>query len=160
MTAESRMAGFKGLLGVLVTAAARPRHGSAEHYALVDADADRDQEESAGLLSARFPTPTLPYAHAHAHARACTPRRRLPHALLRLCTLRRALAACATACVLLVAGVLWSGIPPAFDDIREFERRLPQHDLALPSPEGREGMYLRFPDHLWGHGLNNVLQEM
>ena len=152
------MAGFKGLLGVLVTAAARPRHGSAEHYALVDADADRDQEESAGLLSARFPTPTLPYAHAH--ARACTPRRRLPHALLRLCTLRRALAACAAACVLLVAGVLWSGIPPAFDDIREFERRLPQHDLALPSPEGREGMYLRFPDHLWGHGLNNVLQEM
>jgi hypothetical protein len=36
---------------------------------------------------------------------------------------------------------------------------LPQHNLSLPFPEGEGGLYLRFPGHLWGHGLNNILQE-
>ena len=61
-----------------------------------------------------------------------------------------------------VAGVLiilWGSIPPSYDDIRGFERRLPQHDLSLPFPEGEDGLYLRFPGRLWGHGLNNILQE-
>ena len=74
--------------------------------------------------------------------------------------MRRILSAVLGILSFLVLGVLWSGIPPSYSDIREFERRLPQHDLALPFPEGDKGMYLRFPDHLWGHGLNNVLQEL
>ena len=80
--------------------------------------------------------------------------------LLQKCSLRRLI----TSILLFpfVAGVLiilWGGIPPNYDDIRGFERRLPQHDLSLPFPEGEDGLYLRFPGHLWGHGLNNILQE-
>ena len=30
---------------------------------------------------------------------------------------------------------------------------------SADSLKAREERYLRFPDHLWGHGLNNVLQE-
>lgn len=73
---------------------------------------------------------------------------------------RRILAVLAVGFALVVMGVLWSGIPPSFDMIRQYERSLPQHNISLPSPEGVNGMYIRFPDHLWGHGLNNVLQEM
>lgn len=73
---------------------------------------------------------------------------------------RRVFAFLTTVLALLACGILWSGIPPSYESIREFERHLPQHDLSLPFPEGKDGMYLRFPEHLWGHGLNNVLQEL
>ncbi|KAJ7077976.1 hypothetical protein C8R43DRAFT_1053533, partial [Mycena crocata] len=60
--------------------------------------------------------------------------------------------------LLTMVGVLLSGIPPTYSDIREYEKMLPQHNVsalsALDPP-----IYLRFPGHLWGHGLNNVLQE-
>jgi hypothetical protein len=59
----------------------------------------------------------------------------------------------------MILTILWRGIPPSYEDIRGYERRLPQHNLSLPFPEGEEGLYLRFPGHLWGHGLNNILQE-
>ncbi|KAF7421334.1 hypothetical protein PC9H_011857 [Pleurotus ostreatus] len=73
------------------------------------------------------------------------------------CTLRRLLFAVALVPILLVAAVLWSGIPPDFKDVREYERRLPQHNGNDAMARGDR--YLRFPGHLWGHGLNNVLQE-
>ena len=75
------------------------------------------------------------------------------------CTLRRILVSLSLIPLLLVIGILSNGIPPSYDDIREYERRLPQHNLSLAPPEGNEGAYLRFPGHLWGHGLNNILQE-
>lgn len=92
------------------------------------------------------------------HRRRTTSR----HVLLlcqKTCTLRRVLLGLAAIPVLLALGILWSGIPPDYADIREYERTLPQHNLSLPYPEGQDGLYLRFPDHLWGHGLNNILQE-
>jgi hypothetical protein len=72
-------------------------------------------------------------------------------------TLRRILMFLAMIPFFLVLGVLWSGIPPNYEDVRKFERSLPQHNLTRARTE--HGRYLRFPDHLWGHGLNNILQE-
>lgn len=89
--------------------------------------------------------------------------------------------------VLVSAAVLvYGGMPPSYSNARLRERMLPQHqwdrdvrsrigglvkggmkfgDVNLDGIEilttemyGEE-RYLRFPDHLWGHGLNNVLQE-
>ncbi|KAH9476504.1 Strobilurin A biosynthesis cluster protein l1 [Psilocybe cubensis] len=79
------------------------------------------------------------------------------------------------------AVLLYGGIPPSYSNVRLSERSLPQHRWGhdiLDRPGGfakagavntggfiegtseLEGArYLRFPDHLWGHGLNNVLQE-
>ena len=72
-------------------------------------------------------------------------------------TIRRVLIAVAILPFLFLFTVLCSGIPPTYDDIRSFEKRLPQHNLSAAQAEQR--LYLRFPDHLWGHGLNNILQE-
>ncbi|RDB29870.1 hypothetical protein Hypma_013959 [Hypsizygus marmoreus] len=84
-------------------------------------------------------------------------RRSILQACVHHLTLRRILIFVALIPFLIVIGVLWSGIPPSYEDIRRFERQLPQHNLTQARGERR--MYLRFPDHLWGHGLNNVLQE-
>lgn len=60
---------------------------------------------------------------------------------------------------LLIVGLLWSGIPPDYQDIRLYEKKLPQHRLTgALGGDGKE-RYLRFSGSLWGHGLNNVLQE-
>ncbi|KAF7965020.1 hypothetical protein HWV62_1035 [Athelia sp. TMB] len=76
------------------------------------------------------------------------------------CSLRRIILGIASLPMVLVFLTLWSGVPPDYRDIREYERALPQHNLSLPYPAGQDGLYLRFPDHLWGHGLNNILQEV
>ena len=88
-----------------------------------------------------------------------SPTRSIAFACVHLITLRRCLLFFVSVFSLLSIGVLWSGIPPSYNNIREYEKKLPQHNKKLPSPEGENGMYLRFPEHLWGHGLNNVLQE-
>ncbi|GLB42102.1 putative GDP-fucose protein O-fucosyltransferase [Lyophyllum shimeji] len=72
-------------------------------------------------------------------------------------TLRRILIFLALIPFLLAFGVLLSGIPPSYNDIREFERHLPQHNTTQALEEHTR--YIRFPGHVWGHGLNNVLQE-
>ncbi|KAI0309572.1 hypothetical protein OF83DRAFT_1179473 [Amylostereum chailletii] len=77
---------------------------------------------------------------------------------LRLTTPRRALCVALLALALLALTVL-AAAPPSFADVRELERRLPQHDLALPSPEGAHGRYVFFADQWTGLGLNNILQE-
>lgn len=90
---------------------------------------------------------------------------------LRVLTLRRILHITLCVPLVLVLVILWFGIPPSYTDIRAFERRLPQHDWQgtsrsrlkskvgpLEGIEG-EGRFLRFPDHVWGHGFNNILQE-
>ena len=82
------------------------------------------------------------------------PRRR------RSVTLRRVLYCLACTPVVVLVAILCQGIPPSYGDVRLFERRLPQHSVAaLTRADGRPARYLRFPGHLWGHGLNNVLQE-
>lgn len=119
--------------------------------------ARRYSEEDYELLPGESGSPR-PQEHHRRRSTVTTPRRAL---LLfqKTCTLRRFLLGLAAIPVLLALGILWSGIPPDYADIREYERTLPQHNLSLPYPEGQDGLYLRFPDHLWGHGLNNILQE-
>jgi hypothetical protein len=41
-------------------------------------------------------------------------------------------------------------LPPRFFDWHELEKQLPQLDLDLPYPQGREGRYIRFSNHVWG----------
>ena len=86
---------------------------------------------------------------------SCTRRRWLTQLL----TFRRALFILGLVPILLVCGVLWSGVPPTYSLYWQFERTLPQHNLSLPPPEGQNGSYVRFSNSLWGHGWNNVLQE-
>ncbi|TFK50708.1 hypothetical protein OE88DRAFT_1808951 [Heliocybe sulcata] len=89
--------------------------------------------------------------------------RGLLYACLHLFTVRRLLILLVSVPLLLVLGVLWSGVPPSYADIRAFERNLPQHNVSLAvvaARTGHEPKYLRFPGHLWGHGLNNILQEI
>ncbi|KAF8514994.1 hypothetical protein JB92DRAFT_2916654 [Gautieria morchelliformis] len=49
--------------------------------------------------------------------------------------------------------------PLSFKQIREYERRLPQHDTSLPPPEGIKGRTLMFSNEVWGLGLNNQLNN-
>lgn len=85
---------------------------------------------------------------------------------LRTLMLCRLLSCLALTPVFVLLIVLCQGIPPTYHDVRLFERRLTQHSLTTPSSAVDEAArpvhhprYLRFPGHLWGHGLNNVLQE-
>lgn len=48
---------------------------------------------------------------------------------------------------------------PTYQDIKRYERRLPQHDLDLPFPEGRHGRYVKFVPYT-GYGWNNELQDI
>lgn len=109
-----------------------------------------------------------------------TPLHNPPHS--RKSARRRAAQCCsiliAVPVALLVSAVLcWGGIPRSYASIRRLERNLPQHrwhqvkvdssgelvqrqghgkfDWAADAGEG----YLRFPNHLWGHGFNNILEE-
>lgn len=107
-----------------------------------DRDARRTHHRTSSSLSSTWRTPPT---RSRFILHPCFP-----------CTLRRALVSLTLILLLLM---LLRGIPPSYNDIREYERRLPQHNLSLAPPEGVEGAYLRFPGHLWGHGLNNVLQE-
>jgi hypothetical protein len=53
--------------------------------------------------------------------------------------------------------ILSSGIPSTYEDVRFYERQLPQHNISQALAHGTR--YLRIPERLWGHGLNNILQE-
>lgn len=55
--------------------------------------------------------------------------------------------------------IAYGGMPPSFSMIKAYENSLAQHDWSKLKPSlGHK--YLSFPDHIWGHGFNNVLQEM
>ncbi|KAJ7921409.1 hypothetical protein B0H13DRAFT_1708194 [Mycena leptocephala] len=47
---------------------------------------------------------------------------------------------------------------PTFEDVREYERTLPQHRMSSFSAKNRP-RYLFFPWEAWGTGWNNVFQE-
>jgi hypothetical protein len=123
------------LKGVLASTPRQPH--SDETYALLSSDSDLE--------------------------RPSTPRPRRRNAIFRIIrscfTLRRILILIVLIPVFIVILILWNGVPPSYADVRDYEKRLPQHNLSLSFPEGDTGMYLRFPGHLWGHGLNNILQE-
>ena len=53
-----------------------------------------------------------------------------------------------------------TGPGPEYGSFREAERMLPQHNLDLPLPEGREGRYVKFSTQLAGKGWNNVFIEL
>lgn len=110
----------------------------------------RYSEEDYELLG---PEPTL---HAVTNVGLRRRRSRI-QACFHCITLRRILIFFALIPFILILAVLWSGIPPSYEDVRTFERLLPQHNITRAKVE--PGMYLRFPGHLWGHGLNNILQE-
>lgn len=93
--------------------------------------------------------PTDPATRQRRRCRICHP-----------ITLRRLLFCLVCTPFFILFAILCQGIPPAYDDVRTYERRLPQHSVAaLTRVNDRPARYLRFPGHLWGHGLNNILQE-
>ncbi|KAF9554183.1 hypothetical protein CPC08DRAFT_713120 [Agrocybe pediades] len=49
--------------------------------------------------------------------------------------------------------------PPTYRDLREAEWNLPQHNLDLPFPEGRNGRFVKFSCEIGYLGFNNVLNE-
>ena len=107
--------------------------------------------------------PRLPFSSSRPEQ---PPRNRRPlrHAWFwRPFTVRNILCSLAFAPICILGAILLQGIPPTYQDIRTFEQRLPQHSIsAWSSVDGvhyHHPRYLRFPGHLWGHGLNNVLQE-
>ncbi|KDQ16717.1 hypothetical protein BOTBODRAFT_106532 [Botryobasidium botryosum FD-172 SS1] len=51
-------------------------------------------------------------------------------------------------------------LPPLYGELKDIESKLPQHNLSLPFPEGRDGRYVRFENQMWGTGLNNQLEEI
>ncbi|KAL0574566.1 hypothetical protein V5O48_007403 [Marasmius crinis-equi] len=52
------------------------------------------------------------------------------------------------------------GTPPDWKELRAFEDSLPQHNLELPFPEGKDGRYVRFSNEIRQLGWNNVLNEV
>ncbi|KAH9480264.1 Strobilurin A biosynthesis cluster protein l1 [Psilocybe cubensis] len=51
--------------------------------------------------------------------------------------------------------------PPTFTELRDWEMKLPQHNLSLPFPEGRLGRYVLFSNSREHHvGWNNKLNDM
>ncbi|KDR71316.1 hypothetical protein GALMADRAFT_75159 [Galerina marginata CBS 339.88] len=49
--------------------------------------------------------------------------------------------------------------PPSYTALKKKEQGLPQHDLSLPFPEGRNGRYVKFTSEIQQLGWNNVLNE-
>uniref|UniRef100_D8Q122 Expressed protein n=1 Tax=Schizophyllum commune (strain H4-8 / FGSC 9210) TaxID=578458 RepID=D8Q122_SCHCM len=49
---------------------------------------------------------------------------------------------------------------PLYPKFHEYERHLPQHNPALPPPDGEHAKFLFIANHAWNTGWGNVLQEM
>ncbi|KAF9005523.1 hypothetical protein BDQ17DRAFT_1399176 [Cyathus striatus] len=50
-------------------------------------------------------------------------------------------------------------VPPTWEELKKWERELPQHNLDLPFPEGKTGRYVYFKSEIYQLGWNNVLNE-
>ncbi|KZV88374.1 hypothetical protein EXIGLDRAFT_798639 [Exidia glandulosa HHB12029] len=59
-----------------------------------------------------------------------------------------------------LSGKITHSPPPTYQQLWEYERRLPQHNEDLPLPEGRRGRYVRFANQVRQKGWNNVLNEI
>lgn len=102
-------------------------------------------------VSAAKPGSGLPLAH---HTRKTTTR---PWHLPRLTLYRSVVLAI---CILFLYWTIRSIFPPTYANVRRFEKALPQHNLDLIPPEGKDRRYLRFPGYRKGIGWNNFLQEV
>ncbi|KAI0646357.1 hypothetical protein C8Q79DRAFT_1050023 [Trametes meyenii] len=51
-------------------------------------------------------------------------------------------------------------LPPLYSRFHEAELALPQHNVSLPFPEGREGKYLWIANHASKCGWGNAMQEL
>ncbi|KAJ7085331.1 hypothetical protein C8R43DRAFT_313729 [Mycena crocata] len=52
------------------------------------------------------------------------------------------------------------GGPPRYTALRSWEASLPQHNLSLPFPEGKEGRYVKFSNQVRVLGWNNCFNEV
>ena len=50
--------------------------------------------------------------------------------------------------------------PPNYRNFRKWIHDLPQHNLSLPFPEGKDGRYVKFSSQVQQLGWNNVLNEV
>jgi hypothetical protein len=50
--------------------------------------------------------------------------------------------------------------PPNYKNLRKWIHDLPQHNLSLPFPEGKDGRYVKFSSQVQQLGWNNVLNEV
>ncbi|KAH7885742.1 hypothetical protein F5I97DRAFT_1145854 [Phlebopus sp. FC_14] len=54
----------------------------------------------------------------------------------------------------------YHSLPPLYEDYHEFERHLPQHNLSLPFPEGRDAKFFWAANHVTRSGWGNAMQEL
>ncbi|KZV76430.1 hypothetical protein PENSPDRAFT_622757 [Peniophora sp. CONT] len=52
------------------------------------------------------------------------------------------------------------GIPPNYYEWHEREKALPQNNPDLPPPQGRQGRYIHYQNHITHVGWGNAMQEM
>ena len=50
--------------------------------------------------------------------------------------------------------------PPNYRNLRKWIHDLPQHNLSLPFPEGKDGRYVKFSCQVQQLGWNNLLNEV
>jgi len=53
-----------------------------------------------------------------------------------------------------------TSFPPSWEKLQQWERDLPQHNLELPYPEGKNGRYVKFDNQIRMLGWNNVFNEV
>lgn len=51
-------------------------------------------------------------------------------------------------------------LPPLYEQYHDYERHLPQHNLSLPFPEGRDAKFLWAANHVISSGWGNAMQEL
>ncbi|KIK92982.1 hypothetical protein PAXRUDRAFT_34289 [Paxillus rubicundulus Ve08.2h10] len=51
-------------------------------------------------------------------------------------------------------------LPPLYEAYHDFERHLPQHNLSLPFPEGRDAKFFWPANHVTASGWGNAMQEL
>ncbi|KAG2147827.1 uncharacterized protein EDB93DRAFT_1145545 [Suillus bovinus] len=51
-------------------------------------------------------------------------------------------------------------LPPLYEEYHDYERRLPQHNLSLPFPEGRDAKFFWAANHVTLSGWGNAMQEL
>ncbi|KAI0826561.1 hypothetical protein BC628DRAFT_1319723 [Trametes gibbosa] len=122
----------------------------------------------ADVFSARPSYERLPVATAHS-AGPSQPRGRT-HGIRRVChvvfvrrrlrTLLVVLGLLAGSTVAAFLYILSIPLPPLYSRFHEAELGLPQHNAALPLPEGKEGKYLWVANHASKCGWGNAMQEL
>ena len=50
--------------------------------------------------------------------------------------------------------------PPDYKNLRKWIHDLPQHNLSLPFPEGKDGRYVKFSSQVQQLGWNNLLNSV